>query len=264
MSTQSKQTHQAKIIDQFSRQAIPFTQVPGHFDAMQILIKLSEVNRDDTVLDVACGPGMVACEFARHAGHVTGIDITPAMIEQAEKRQNELNLDNLTWTVGDAVPLPYADNSFSLVTTRYSLHHLLAPEKALSEMIRVCRPGGRVMIADVAVESTKSESYDRLEIMRDPSHNHALMREEFAALFQHSGLLDCRQSAYGVDIELETQLRASFPKPGDESILREMVTNDIGTDSLGINARREDDKVMYTVPIAVYVGRKTNDSSFST
>ena len=257
MNQQKEQMHQASIIDQFSRQAIPFTQVPGHFDAMQILIKLSEVCQNDTVLDVACGPGMVACEFARHAGHVTGIDITPAMIEQAEKRQRELKLENLTWTVGDAVPLPYADNSFSLVITRYSFHHLLSPEKALSEMIRVCRPGGRVMVADVAMDSSKSEAYDRLEIMRDPSHTHALTHEEFAALFQHSGLLDCHQSAYGVDIELETQIRASFPNPGDEPKLRDMVTNDIGIDNLGINARREDEKVMYTVPIAVYVGRKS-------
>jgi hypothetical protein len=133
---------------------------------------------------------------------------------------------------------------------------LLAPEKALSEMIRVCRPGGRVMVADVAVESAKSESYDRLEIMRDPSHTHALTHEEFAALFHNSGLLDCRKSAYGVDIELETQLRASFPKPGDEPIVRDVIINDIGIDSLGINARRVDDTVMYTVPIAVYVGRR--------
>jgi ubiquinone/menaquinone biosynthesis C-methylase UbiE len=256
MNNQNKQIHQTKIIDQFSRQAIPFTQVPGHFDAMQVLIELSEVGQDDTVLDVACGPGMVACEFARHAGHVTGIDITPAMIEQAEKRQQEQNLENVTWTVGDATPLPYADNLFSLVITRYSFHHLLAPEKALSEMIRVCRPGGRVMVADVAVESAKSEAYDRLEIMRDPSHTHALTHDEFAALFQHSGLLDCRQSAYGVDIELETQLRASFPKPGDGPKLRDIVTSDIGMDSFGINARKEGGKVVYTVPIAVYVGRK--------
>jgi ubiquinone/menaquinone biosynthesis C-methylase UbiE len=257
MSNHNKQAHQAKIIDQFSQQAIPFTQVPGHFDAMQILIKLSEVCQNQTVLDVACGPGMVACEFAKHAGHVTGIDITPAMIEQAEKRQKELNLENLTWAVGDAVPLPYADNSFSLIITRYSFHHLLAPEKALSEMIRVCRPGGQVMVADVAMESSKSESYDRLEIMRDPSHTHALTHEEFAALFQHSSLIDCRQSAYGVDIELETQLRASFPNPGDEPKLREMVTRDVGINNLGINARKEDEKVVYTVPIAVYIGRKT-------
>lgn len=112
------------------------------------------------------------------------------------------------------------------------------------------------MAADVAIESAKSASYDQLEIMRDPSHTHALTHDEFAALFLDSELLDCRKSAYCVDIELETQLRASFPKPGDEPKLREMVTNDVGVDDFGINTRREDGKIVYTVPIAVYVGRK--------
>ena len=259
MNDQTKRIHQTRIIDQFSRQAIPFSHVPGHYDAMQVLIELSKVCKDDTVLDVACGPGLVACEFARHAGLVTGMDITPAMIEQARKRQREHGLENLAWAVGDAVPLPYADNSFSLVITRYSFHHLLVPEKALSEMIRVCRPGGRVMVADVAVESAKAESYDHLEIMRDPSHTHALTKEEFVAMFQYSGLLDCRQSAYGVEIELEAQLRASFPKAGDETKIRDIIINDVGINSLGINARREGEKVIYTVPIAVYIGRKTGD-----
>jgi ubiquinone/menaquinone biosynthesis C-methylase UbiE len=256
MNHRNEQDHRAEIVDQFSRQAIPFTQVPGHFDALRILIEMSEVSHEDNVLDVACGPGMVSCEFALHARQVTGIDITPAMIVQARKREQEQRIENVVWAVGDAVPLPYPDDSFSLVITRYSFHHLLSPEKALEEMIRVCRPDGRVLSADVTVESDKSEAYDRLEIIRDPSHTHALTHEEFLELFGNSGLLDCRRCTYGVDIELEEQLRASFPKPGDESKLRDMITGDIGTDSLGINARREDGKIIYTVPIVVYVGRK--------
>ncbi len=256
MNRKSTQVHESKIIEQFSQQAIPFAQVPGHFDALQILVELSEVDSEDSVLDVACGPGMVACEFAKHSKCVTGIDITPAMIEQSAKRQQDQKLDNLEWQVGNAVPLPYADNSFSLVLTRYSYHHLLKPEEALLEMIRVCKPGGRVMVADVAIETLKSEAYDRLETLRDPSHTHALTKDEFAALFLNSGLTDCQQSAYGVEIELEVQLKASFPKPGDDEVIRKMVMDDVEVDTIGINARQTDGKIVYTVPIAVYVGWK--------
>ncbi|HJV34915.1 class I SAM-dependent methyltransferase [Geomonas sp.] len=253
---EQRSRHQAEIVEQFSRQSVTFTQVPGHYDALQVLIAMSEVSASDQVLDVACGPGIVACEFARHAESVTGIDITPAMIEQAAKRQQEAALTNLAWLVGDALPLPFPDDAFSLVVTRYSFHHLLSPAQALREMIRVCRPGGRVLVADVAMECDKVEAYDRLELIRDPSHTHALTREELAGLFSQSGLLDCRTTNYGVHIKLEDQLRASFPKPGDELVLREMVVNDIGVDRLGINARREGGEVIYTVPISVYVGRK--------
>lgn len=256
MGQHKEQQHLSNIIDQFSRQAVPFTQIPGHHDAMQILVEMSGVSTEDNVLDVACGPGMVACEFALHAGQVTGVDITPAMIEQAKKRQQEQNLNNIAWQVGTAVPLPFSSNAFSLVLTRYSFHHLLSPEAALAEMIRVCKPGGRVMVADVSIESTKSAAYDRLELLRDPSHTHALTRQEFSELFLNSGLKECRQSAYGVDIELESQLKASFPNPGDEAVIREMVMGDMGIDNLAISARREDGNVVYTVPIAVYVGTK--------
>ena len=51
-------------------------------------------------------------------------------------------------------------------------------------------------------------------------------------------------------------MKASFPKPGDEEVIRKMVTDDVEVDAIGINARKADGKIVYTVPIAVYVGRK--------
>lgn len=256
MKNQNEQTHQAKIIEQFTRQAIPFTQVQAHSDAVQVLIELSDVCKNDNVLDVACGPGIVTCEFALYADHVSGIDITPEMILQAEKRQLEKGIKNMTWDIGNSVSLPYPDNSFSIVLTRYSFHHLLEPQRTLSEMIRVCKTGGMVIVADVAVESSKSKYYDNLEKMRDPSHTHALTHEEFALLFLNSGLSDCIQSSYDVNIELGDQLRASFPNSGDESKLRDMIMNDIGINQIGINARKENNRIIYTVPISVYAGKK--------
>ena len=249
-------SHRDEIVEQFSQQAVPFTKVPGHLDAMELLVELARPTAADSVLDVACGPGLVACEFAPHSGRVTGIDITPAMIAEAGRRGRELQLDNLTWTVGDALQLPFGDDSFSLVVTRYSLHHFLEPGRVLAEMVRVCRPGGRVLVADVAMPPSKVAAYDRMELMRDPSHTHALSTEEFAALCLASGLTGCRQSAYGVEIELEAQLRASFPRPGDGLRLRALIAADVGQDTLGIAPRLVDDAVVYTVPIGVFVGRK--------
>lgn len=113
-----------------------------------------------------------------------------------------------------------------------------------------------MLVADVSMPQEKAAAYDRLEILRDPSHTHALTTGEFSTLFLGSGLVDCRQGAYGVDIELEAQLKASFPAPGDDQRIRAMVTADIGVDSLGISPRRVDDAVLYTVPIGVFVGSK--------
>ncbi len=252
----SEQRHKAEIIDQFSRQAIPFTKLPGHKDGMGMMLQLSGVSGNDTVLDVACGPGMVSCEFARVAGHVTGVDITEKMISAAKKLQKEKNLGNMDWMVSDAIPLKFADGAFSLVVSRYSFHHFMQPEKNLAEMVRVCANGGRVMVADVAVPADKSEAYDKMERMRDPSHVHALTCGEFTEMFSRSGLEGCRQAAYDVEMELEAQIRASFPKPGDDAKLRKMITDDVGTDRIGINARNENGRIMFTYPISVFIGFK--------
>src|SRR5699024_7433390 len=105
--------HNRTIIDQFSQQAVPFAELPGHSQSMPMLIEMSEASSVDTVLDVACGPGLVACEFAPYASHAVGIDITPSMIEQAKERQRDKGLTNLTWQVGDVLPLPFPNLKFS-------------------------------------------------------------------------------------------------------------------------------------------------------
>ena len=256
MNEQNIERHRSTIVEQFSQQAIPFAQVSGHLDSIHLLVELAGVSKRDFVLDVACGPGLVACEFARSSRQVIGIDITPNMIVQAEARQLHKKLENISWRVGEAVPLDFPDNTFSLVITRYSFHHLLSPLAALQEMIRVCQPGGRILVADVAMPVDKSAAYDRLELMRDPSHTHALSRDEFQKIFCSSGLLKCCQAAYNVEIELESQLAASFPKSEDKEQLRDMIIADIGVNQFGITPRKEGDIVFYTVPIAVFVGRK--------
>src|SRR3954466_16310780 len=117
------------ILDQFTRQAAPFSEMHARDDAWihRLLIETAGIGPEDEVLDVACGPGLVACVVARVARHVTGVDLTRAMIEQAESRQSSLGLTDLTWAVGDAHPLAFPDASFSRVITRYSFHHFAEP-----------------------------------------------------------------------------------------------------------------------------------------
>jgi ubiquinone/menaquinone biosynthesis C-methylase UbiE len=157
------------IRDQFTRQAVPFAEMPAHShdEANRLLLDMAAIGAEDTVLDVACGPGLVACTLAEVARHVTGLDLTPAMIEQAQARQRAKGLTNLAWLVGDAVPLPFPDAAFSVVLTRYSFHHFLDPEAVLAEMVRVCRPGGRVAVIDVFTSSPEqAEAYNQVEKLR--------------------------------------------------------------------------------------------------
>ena len=104
---------------------------------------------------MGCGPGIVACEFAKKVFHVTGIDITPAMIEEAKNLQGESKIDNVDWKLADVTRLPFEDDSFSLVVTRYSFHHLIEPRQVLEEMKRVCKPDGKIPVIDVHQTKTR-------------------------------------------------------------------------------------------------------------
>lgn len=257
MSSDIEKRHLSKIVDQFSKQAIPFAELDIHMDAMDMLVEMSGVHNGDTVLDVACGPGLVACEFARHASRVTGIDIMEAMIEKARGMQKQKNFGNVEWVCGNANPLPFEDGAFSLVITRYSFHHFLEPPKALREMIRVCSPGGRVLVADVCVREGHSEEYDRMEKLRDDSHVHALTESEFAGMFGLSGLTGLKRSGYRLHTEVESLLDASSHTSSDGEKILDMINSDIGVNNLGINARRENDRLIFTFPIAVFTGIKS-------
>lgn len=253
-----QKAHTARIIEQFTQQAIPFTELPGHYDAIERLLEMAQVSANDRVLDIACGPGLVSCAFARRAQHVTGIDLTPAMLDQARQRQAKESLNNLSWQCADALALPFPEAHFSCVITRYSFHHLLAPAAALREMIRVCQPGGRILVADVAMPDAQSAAYDALELLRDPSHTHALSHSEWTELFAHAGLENLQYSDYEVPLELEAQLRASFPVEGGAERIRQWLTNDVGRNDLGIQAHWQDGALHYRVPIRIYTGTKSH------
>jgi ubiquinone/menaquinone biosynthesis C-methylase UbiE len=247
------------ILEQFTRQAVPFAQMPAHSneEANRLLIDLAGIGPEDTVLDVACGPGLVACLLAEVARHVTGLDLTPAMIEQARARQRSKALTNLTWLVGDAVPLPFPDAAFSAVITRYSFHHFLDPKAVLAEMVRVCSPGGRAAVIDVFTSGPEqAEAYDRVEKLRDPSHVRALPLGELTGLCHDAGLVDLKTAFFKLQMELEALLAASFPNPGDADRIRQTFADDLGVDRLGLGARREDGVIRFAFPIALIVGQK--------
>jgi ubiquinone/menaquinone biosynthesis C-methylase UbiE len=248
-----------RILDQFTKQAIPFTRLHERDDAefIQTLIDSAEINAKSEVLDVACGPGLVACQVAKTARHVTGVDLTPAMIEQARRRQQEAGLQNLSWVVGDAQPLPFNENHFDRIITRYSFHHFSDPTSAFAELVRVCRPQGRVAVCDVFTTSAEqAELYDQLEQYRDSSHTHALRGDEFESLFAR--LADVRQTYYQYPVLVDELLSRSFPEPGGAEAFRDMIRRDIGVNRLGVDARDEQG-LAFSFPVVVMSGVKPAD-----
>lgn len=99
------------------------------------------------VLDVACGTGNLAIPAAKAGADVTGIDIAPNLIEQAQARAAAIGV-NAVFEVGDAEALPYDDNSFDIVMTMFGAMFAPRPDVTVAELIRVCKPGGLIAMAN--------------------------------------------------------------------------------------------------------------------
>ncbi len=99
------------------------------------------------VLDVACGTGQLAIPAARAGAQAAGIDIAPNLIEQARARAAAEGLD-VHFTEGDAESLPYPDRSFDLVISLIGAMFAPRPDVVARELVRVCRPGGRIVMGN--------------------------------------------------------------------------------------------------------------------
>jgi SAM-dependent methyltransferase len=127
----------------------------GDFGKIALLIETGaeefierlNLQKGERVLDVACGSGNLAIPAARAGAKVTGIDIAPNLLEQARLRAAGENLE-CRFDEGDAENMPYEDASFDTVVTMFGAMFAPRPEVAASELVRVCRPGGRIAMAN--------------------------------------------------------------------------------------------------------------------
>jgi len=106
-----------------------------------------ELQPGERVLDVACGSGNLAIPAARAGAVVSGVDIAPNLVEQARARAASEGL-TIQFDEGDAENLQYDDGAFDVVVTMFGAMFAPRPERAGAELIRVCRPGGRIAMAN--------------------------------------------------------------------------------------------------------------------
>jgi arsenite methyltransferase len=121
---------------------------------------LGALGPGEDVLDVGCGAGMdtlIAAQMVGTGGSVTGIDMTPEMVDKARRSAAEMGLRNVTIVEGSAEQVPFADASFDVVISNGVIDLIPDKDAVFSEITRVLRPGGRIQLADVTIQRPVSE-----------------------------------------------------------------------------------------------------------
>lgn len=158
------------------------------------LVDFAEPEPTDHCLDICYGPGPLAAALTPRVSKVTTVGIGP-------------DPSGDLWA--NAKALPYRDDMFSLVTARFSLHRLPDPRVALREMLRVCHPGGRIVIADLARTNCSSDHRDALERVRDPSYRATPPIGDFTAMIEAAGATVQRLDLLTVERPAEPWLTAA-------------------------------------------------------
>ena len=225
-------THDERIRAAFTSQAATFedarlnvaftSSVPWLLDHMAPGI-------DDIVLDVAGGTGIVSRALANRVARAVVVDNTPAMIDEGRRHTAAEGLHNLEFVRGAVANLPVADMAFTLVVTRFALHHLTDPRQALAEMMRVCRPGGRVVVMDLAASTDPhiAERQDSIERLRDPSHIRMPARGAVRRWLQECQLVVEDVAEREIDRPVEAWLEQAVTDPSAAALVREAFASEL-------------------------------------
>ncbi len=244
-------THQQKIVSQFTRQSRPFAEVKAHSEkySLDVFRQLGHFSGNERVLDSGCGPGLVSLYLADFVGEITGIDLTPAMIGLATKTASQSSKNNLSFSEGNMTALPFSSDHFDASVTRYTFHHLENPQAAFDEMLRVTRSPGRIIVLDVTPPTSKRSAYDHFERLRDPSHTSALTLSELKNLGQKHSLQPTEIISFGLEMDANILISASFPETVSREELIQMLSDDIEANQLGFQVRREGPALILTFPV---------------
>lgn len=186
-------SHHDNINKQFDSQASAYLTSQVHAsgrDLEHLKDRLTPFT-EATVLDVGCGAGHASFVAASRVKEVIAYDLSEKMLETVNQAARERGFGNLQTRQGFAESLPFEDERFDIVISRYSAHHWQDVGLALREIKRVLRPGGKAIMMDVMSPGNAVLDIwlQTIEALRDTSHVRNYSSGEWAAMFSEAGLL---------------------------------------------------------------------------
>jgi SAM-dependent methyltransferase len=158
----------------------------------------------EVALDAGCGTGSLAFALAPHVAEVVGVDIRSDYLEAARSSAPA----NVRLVEGDVMALPFGYAEFDLGCSHRVLHHVRRPELAVSELARVTRPGGKILIADQlgSIDPLLTLELDRFERLRDPTHQRLLPDADVRGFLDANDLVVLSSDVTRERVDLEQRL----------------------------------------------------------
>ncbi len=206
------------------------------------IIELTAPSGTDRLLDIATGTGFLAFEFAKYVLEVIGIDFTEEMLAIAKQYKADNQIKNVAFESADVESLPFEDNCFDLVSCRFAFHHFLRPEKAMSEMTRVLKHGGKLVISDItsSEDITKSEYQNEMETIRDPSHVKHYRPSEIVQMLNDLGFDILHFEDWPADFVFDEWISMSDPGVESAKRVKKMMIDAMNNDLADLDIRLND------------------------
>lgn len=218
-------------------------------------------HREDVVLEVAAGTCACGRAFAPLVQSVVCLDATASMLQIGRQEADRGGLHNLLFVKGYAQELPFLEGSFDIVFSRLAFHHFPDREPAFSEMVRVVKPGGRVVMIDMeAADEPLRETEDAIERMRDPSHVRNLSKAEMKGLFaaHHLAVDLCETTQMPQRLESWLSLTKTPPDVRQE-VARRMQTEINGGEKTGFMPYLQDNAICFHQRWVLISGHKEGE-----
>jgi len=249
-----------RVRDQYGRFVGRYVDSPVHARGASLarLVELLRPASGDRLLDVATAAGHTALAFAPYVGRVIAVDLTPEALPEARALARERGVPIPLLASADAESLPFPDGAFDLVTCRIALHHFPHPRRAVAEMTRVCRPGGRIGLVDnVVPEDEEAGAFiNAFEQYRDPSHFREHPVSTLRGFLEQAGV-----NVQHVEVEPKTMDFAAWTWRMDVSEegkahLRGMLDRAPQAAMESLQPRLEEGALKFTLLEALLVGKK--------
>ncbi len=222
------------------------------------MLKELPLSPEARCLDIATGTGEFARALAPHVASVIGLDATDAMIEQGRSFVAQAGIENVSFQRGVVQDLPFEDETFDVVSSRYAFHHFADPKPVIAEMVRVCKTGGRVIIVDIIVpDESMAAEYNYYEWLCDSSHTRCLTLDEFRGYVRLFGLESISARTRPIEEQLIEWMDFSLTEEEPrQEILRAVKAEMGGGPRTGLEPYQRDSLLCFTQRDLAIVGQK--------